>query len=272
MANELKATGTPAAGTMTAVLIRADGYIWDTNLGDYAATPTAANMAITMTEVGSTGRYLGSLTTDQKTAAPAQELKVEYADIVPGSFAFGTAIVERQVIYMSSPNISNIVLTPAVYGESISIIETKLPSASASMAGEGTTAKNLDQVVAGAGGQPRINKPAGRAFRRSISSRADGTHAASAPVRVRVGAVGSIAVGLDMMPLFGSDLVVTVGTPTVVPSGEITATASGPRDTEAMVILGGTSTASSTYTVTVPVTMDTGESVDVDFDVETFAN
>ena len=46
----------------------------------------------------------------------------------------------------------------------------------------------------------------------------------------------------------------------------------GPGDTEALVTLAGTSTPSSTYTVTVPVTMDTGEVVSVDFTAITFSD
>ena len=232
MANELKTTGTPGNSTATAVLIRSsDGFIWDTNAVAFAASPTAANMAITLTEAGSTGRFVGSIPAAALTAAASNDLKVEYADIVPGSFAYATAVSEREVI----------------------------------------TVDARGEVVA-SGSQPRQNTPAGRAFSRSVSNRADGTHKATAPVRVIAGTVGSLAVSLDMMPLFGADHVSTVGTPTVSPSGDITVTALGPRDTEAMVSIAGTSTASSTYVVTVPVTMDAGESVDVDFDVVTMAD
>ena len=103
MANELKSVGTPGQGTMTAVIIRSsDGYMWDQAAGEYAATPTAVNMAVTMTEVGSTGRYLGTLIDDMKLEAASMEIKIEYADIVPGSFAYGTAITERQIIYIDA--------------------------------------------------------------------------------------------------------------------------------------------------------------------------
>ncbi|MEO2047863.1 MAG: hypothetical protein ABGX16_14990 [Pirellulales bacterium] len=73
--------------------------------------------------------------------------------------------------------------------------------------------------------QPRQNKPAGRAFSRSVNSRPDGTHKVSAHIRIREGVVGSIAVSIDMRPLFGSFHVQTVGTPSISTSGEITATA-----------------------------------------------
>lgn len=116
--------------------------------------------------------------------------------------------------------------------------------------------------------QPRVNKPAGKAFRRDIGSRADGTHKINPPIRLRAGVVDSIAVSIDMQSLFGKEYVNSIGTPTVAASGHITVTAAGPRDTEAMVILGGTAIADATYTVTVPVVMNSGEQVDVDFDVE----
>jgi len=235
MANELKATGTIDEGTMSAFLIlSSNGYMWDTNAGAFAATPTAANAAIELTEAGSTGRMVGDIPAAALTAAAGLDIKVEYMDAVPAAVAFDTTVAEREVIHIDTAGAVVI---------------------------EGTKSRLT-----------RVNLPAGRSFRRSVSSRADGTHEVTAPVRIRVGLQDSIAVGIDMMPLFGEDYVSSVGTPTVDPSGEITAAVSGPRDTEAMVVLGGTSTASSTYTVTVPVTMGAGESVDVDFDVETFAD
>jgi len=118
---------------------------------------------------------------------------------------------------------------------------------------------------------PRQNTPAGRAFNRSVSARSDGTHKVTAPIRIRAGTIGSIAVSVDMRPLFGNIIVQTVGTPTVSPTGGITVAATGPRDTEAMITIDGTAAASTTYLVTIPVTMDTGESVDVDVDVISFA-
>jgi len=234
MANELKATGTVDEGTMSAFLIlSSNGYLWDTNAGAFAATPTAANAAIELTEAGSTGRMVGDIPAAALTAAAGLDIKVEYMDAVPAAVAFGTAVAEREVIHVDTAG--------AV-------------------------------IVSGAKARlTRINYPAMHSLR--VSSRADGTHAATPSAKIRVGALGSESVGLDMMPLFKySARVASVGTPTVDPSGEITASVSGPRETEAMVVLGGTSTASSTYTVTVPVTMDAGESVNVDFEVETFAD
>ena len=118
--------------------------------------------------------------------------------------------------------------------------------------------------------QPRINTPAGKSFRHALSSRSDGTHKATRPARIRPGTVGSIDVSLDVSPLFDRHLVDSVGTPTVSPTGDITVAAAGPRDTEAMVTLDGTATAGSTYVVTVPVTMDSGESINAVFDVAVF--
>lgn len=119
--------------------------------------------------------------------------------------------------------------------------------------------------------QPRNLRQAGPGFRLAISSRADGTHKCTRALPLREGAVGSIAVGIDMSPLFGSTLVTSVGTPTVVPSTGITVAAIGPWEQDAMVTIAGTAVADATYVVTVPITMDTGEVVDVDFDVEAFS-
>ncbi len=118
--------------------------------------------------------------------------------------------------------------------------------------------------------QTRVNQLAGRAYRLAISSTADGEYKASGPVRLRPGAV-DLAVSVDMQPQFGEDFVGTVGAPTVS-AGSITAAALGPRDTEAMVQLAGTATASESRTVEFLVTMDNGDAVLVTFDVIVFAD
>ena len=244
MANELKAKGTVGGGTMTAIVIRAsDGWMFDTNDNDYSLSPTAANAAQTLTEVASTGRYVGSLLSEALVEA-SDEIKVEYVDTVPGSFAWGDVIVEREVIAVRS----ELVVTRADNAAAIAAVDVKASPS-----------------------QPRQNNPAGRAFQLQISSRNDGTHKAKKPVRLRAGSVGPLAVSIDMLQLFGGQAVTVVGTPTVAPSGTLTATALGPRDTEAMVDLGGTATASQTYVLTVPVTMEHDGPVDVDVDVITFS-
>jgi hypothetical protein len=120
--------------------------------------------------------------------------------------------------------------------------------------------------------QPRVNKPAAPAYRLKISSMADGTYKCTKPIRLRPGElVGTgIPVGIDMSPQFGDTFVETVGTPTVS-GGSLTADDLGPRDTEAMITVDGTATASESRTITVPVTMETGETVSVTFDVKVFA-
>lgn len=133
-------------------------------------------------------------------------------------------------------------------------------------------------TASGASTQPRQNKPAGPSFRLTVSRRADGTHKCTRPIRLRAGAVGgagTIAVSINVAPIFGSIYVETVGTPTVS-SGSITAAALGPRDEGdqrlAMVALDGTATAEEQVTVTVPITMETNESINVTFDVIVFAD
>ena len=133
-----------------------------------------------------------------------------------------------------------------------------------------TTVALANAPTGGGTTQPRQNKPAGRAFQLKLSSRNDGTHKATRPIRLRPGAVNP-AISIDMSPVFGDIHVKTVGTPTVS-SGSITATDLGPRDELAMVQLGGTATASEEVTVTVPVTMDTDELVNATFDIKVFAD
>ncbi|MBA3481685.1 MAG: hypothetical protein H0T51_07710 [Pirellulales bacterium] len=157
-----------------------------------------------------------------------------------------------------------------IVNANILTIAEKLPSANAKMAGEGATAQNLDQVSGGGASQPRINFKAPKAFQLKVSDRNDGTHEATKPVRLKPGTVGNIAVSVDMSPIFGDVFVQTVGTPTVS-GGSATASALGPRDTELMVQLAGTATASEVRTVTVPIVMKTGEALDVVFRIEVLA-
>ncbi|HMP08641.1 MAG TPA: hypothetical protein PJ982_20020, partial [Lacipirellulaceae bacterium] len=126
----------------------------------------------------------------------------------------------------------------------------------------------------GGGGQPRINKPPAAAFTVIASARSDGTYKATrngGPVRIR--STESPAVGVLMDRLYGATFVASVGEPTVAPAGALTVEALGPRDTMGVVQLGGAPTPGATYTVTVPITMDTGgggETVEVVFDVQVF--
>lgn len=132
--------------------------------------------------------------------------------------------------------------------------------------------QNAPTGSGGGAGQPRVNFPPGPAFTVDISSRADGTYKATRPIRLTAGPVTHIAVGVRMDRLYGSAFVAAVGEPTVS-GGSITATALGPRDTIAMIELGGTATASETRTVTFDVTMDTGgagETIPVTVDIVVF--
>ena len=115
----------------------------------------------------------------------------------------------------------------------------------------------------------RVNKPAGPAYRLKASSRHDGTYKTDKPIRLRPGAV-DVAVGVDMSQLFGREFVSAVGAPTAVGLSSVTASVLGPRDTEAMIQLGGTATADDVGTVEQLVTMDNGDAVLVTFDVRVF--
>lgn len=113
--------------------------------------------------------------------------------------------------------------------------------------------------------QSRVNSPAGPDFRLKVSRSRDGTYTTNKPIRLPPGAV-DVAISVDMRPLFGNDLVETVGTPTVS-GGSVTSTALGPRDTEAMVQLGGTATAGEERTVTFIVSMANGDAYIVKVDL-----
>lgn len=130
----------------------------------------------------------------------------------------------------------------------------------------------VDGVVDGIEGQlgqtqPRQNRKPSPGFTIQVSRRTDGTYKATRPIRLTAGAVNNVFVFIDMSPLFGpDDFVETVGTPTVdagtLEAGEDRA----PRDTYAMVELDGT--ANEDGTVSVPVTMTSGTTLNVVFDVE----
>jgi len=108
---------------------------------------------------------------------------------------------------------------------------------------------------------PRINYPAGPAYRLKVSDLKDGTYGTTRPVRLAPGAT-DIAFAVDMRPLFGNVLVTSVGAPSMS-GGSITAAALGPRDHEAMIQLAGTATANETPTVTTTVTMANGDTVTI---------
>ena len=117
--------------------------------------------------------------------------------------------------------------------------------------------------------QPRINYPAGRSYQLKANNRHDGTFKANNPIRLRPGAT-SVAVSVDLASQFGNEFVNIVGPPTLANLSSLTATALGPRDTAAMVQLGGTATAGDTGTVEFLATMKTGDTALVTFDVKVF--
>ena len=113
--------------------------------------------------------------------------------------------------------------------------------------------------------QPRMNRKPDPGFTLQVSRRSDGTYKCTKPVRLTSGTIESVYVFIDMSPLFGPDnYVETVGDATT--DGTVDqGTDNGPRDTFAVVELDGTADA---CTLTVPVTMTSGTTVDVSFDVE----
>jgi hypothetical protein len=115
---------------------------------------------------------------------------------------------------------------------------------------------------------PRVNRAPAPAFTIQIDRT---THRGTAPIRLTPGTVVDIVVFLDLSSVFGRNIFVdTVETPTVS-GGSITAAALGVRDTYAAVELAGTATASEEPEVSLAVTMDTGEQITIEFDIEVFA-
>jgi hypothetical protein len=134
----------------------------------------------------------------------------------------------------------------------------------------GTTLPDaIDDVTAAIGGTatPRINSPPSPGFTTQVSRRADGTYKCTKPIRLTAGAVDGVYVFIDMAPLFGAtDFVQEVGSATFSAGSVTQGEDNGPRDTYAVLELDGT--ADATSEVTVPVTMETGTTIDVVFDLE----
>lgn len=114
---------------------------------------------------------------------------------------------------------------------------------------------------------PRMNFPPSPGFTTQVSRRADGTYKCTKPIRLTAGDVENVYVFIDMSPLFGAnDFVSEVGTAAVSAGSVTQGDDNGPRDTYAVVELSGT--ADDDCEVTVPVTMVSGTTVDVVFEVE----
>lgn len=165
--------------------------------------------------------------------------------------------------------------TPAGASVSADIAAIESQTDDIGVAGAGLTAlasqASVDAIEVGET-QPRVNRKPDPAFTVKVSRRADGTHKATSPVRITPGAIDGVFAFVDVSPVFGADnFVRTVGTPSVEAGGSITASAEGPRDTYAVIELDGTATASEERTITVPVTMDSGTTINVVFDVVVFA-
>lgn len=258
-------------------------------LGSAAATPTTAGVP----EVDVT-HWIGTAAATPTTAG-VPEVDVTYFGGTLGTFASGRPEVNASHLAGTAyaPAIATVVdniwdealsghATAGSAGAGLSAAQsagdpwsTAIPGAYTAGTAGFIVGTNLDAAVSSAGGgsfQPRINRKPDPAFTVRVSRRADGTHKAPTPIRITPGAIDGVFVFIDLTPLFGPDnYVQTVGTPTVESGGSITASAEGPRDTYAVVELDGTATANEERTITVPVTMDTGTTVNVVFDVIVFA-
>lgn len=124
-----------------------------------------------------------------------------------------------------------------------------------------------DLDVGDATTQPRINRKPDPGFTIQVSRRADRTYKCTKPIPLTAGEVEDVYVFIDMSPLFGAEnFVETVGE-CEFSAGSVTQDVdNGPRDTYAVIELGGT--ADEDCEVTVPVTMESGTTVPVVFDVE----
>lgn len=136
------------------------------------------------------------------------------------------------------------------------------------------TANALEQGPAGGGAtggiavEARTQTPIGPAYQVRLSRRADGTLAATSPVRIGSSATIQPAVGVDTTPVYGGVWVATVGTPVVSPADELIVTAAGPQSESIVVQLGGGHQADTEYTVDVPYTMQNGDADVATFTVE----
>jgi hypothetical protein len=125
----------------------------------------------------------------------------------------------------------------------------------------------IEDIDASEAYQPRINRRPDPGFTIQVSRRADGTYKCPKPIRLTAGTVDGVYVFIDMSPLFGANnFVETVGDATFSAGSVEQGDDNGPRDTYAVLELTGT--ADEDCEGTVSVTMETGTTVDVVFDVE----
>lgn len=127
----------------------------------------------------------------------------------------------------------------------------------------------FENAPSGGGGstQPRINRKPDPGFTIQVSRRSDGTYKCTKPIRLTAGSISQVYVFIDMSPLFGAEnFVQAVGTLSVSAGDIEEGDEKGPRDTYAVLELDGT--ADENCTLTVPVTMTSGTTVPVVFDVE----
>lgn len=133
------------------------------------------------------------------------------------------------------------------------------------------TANALEQAPSGGGGgggisvEARTQTPVAPVYTADLSRRADGTLHATIPIRIGEYNTIQPAVGLDTTDAYGGQWVGTVGTPTVIPAGQLAVAEAGPQAELAVVQLQGGHQADTTYKVEVPFTMQNG-----DPDVATF--
>ncbi len=92
-----------------------------------------------------------------------------------------------------------------------------------------------------------------------LSRRSDGTVGANRTHFVDVGAV-DLRFALDASGLFSDNInVADIGTPVVSAAGELAVSAIKPRDQQAILSIDGGQVAGNSYTVTTPITMDSGD-------------
>lgn len=136
-------------------------------------------------------------------------------------------------------------------GTNVSAIQSKLPSASAKMAGEGTTAKNLDQVTGVAEVLTRDLEPPAPAFTFRASRRADGTFTTDRPLRLRPGTVENVRIGIDTS-LIGPGIVTSVTAPEI-DGGSLTVDGESVFDTMATLVVAGEATAGETRYIDIAI-------------------
>lgn len=273
-----EATRTITGGTITT-------YTGNTpQTGDAFArigAPTGASISVDLLGIASSSSTAATNSTTAATQATTAATQATAANTIVGSGTHGNAALKTLVDAKASQ--TSVDGLPTAADNVTALLGTTLTDTGAGKAGRALyyqlqsfassgvfSEAALAEAPSGGGGgtsQPRINRKPDPGFTIKVSRRTDGTYKCTSPIRLTAGAVQDVYVFVDMSPLFGAEnFVQTVGTATVSEGSITEGDDKGPRDTYAVLELDGT--ADDNCEVTVPVTMTSGTTVPVVFDVE----